>query len=91
MGIKKAVADRDRNEIPANVRTAAIGRHLNGFLWLSLKDRTILFLKIFLDKIISVGQDSLGITTLAQYLPTIYTVQCDKRGYETISFSASNL
>ena len=31
-----------------------IGRHLNGFLGLSLNDRTILFLGILLDKTVSV-------------------------------------
>ena len=32
-----------------------IGRHLNGFLGLSLNDRNILFLAILLDKTVSVG------------------------------------
>ena len=37
----------------------------NGFLGLSLKDRTILFLVILMDKTVSVGYDSLYIRTLA--------------------------
>ena len=42
-----------------------IGRRLNDFLGLSLNDWTILFLVTLLGKTISVGQDSLCITTLA--------------------------
>ena len=42
-----------------------MGRRPNGFLGLSWNDRTILFLVISLDKTVSVGQDSLCITTLA--------------------------
>ena len=41
------------------------GCRLNGFLGLSLNDRTILSLAILLDKTVSVGQDSLRISTLA--------------------------
>ena len=41
------------------------GRCPNGFLGLSLKDRTIRFLVILLDETVSVGQDSLSITTIA--------------------------
>ena len=41
------------------------GRRPNGFLGLSLNDRTILFLLILLDKTVSVRNDSLCITTLA--------------------------
>ena len=37
------------------------GRRLNGFLGLSLNDRTILFLVMLLDKTVSVGQDSLWV------------------------------
>ena len=46
-------------------RQQALGRRRNGFLGLSLNDRTILFLVIFLDKTVSVGYDRLCITTLA--------------------------
>ena len=42
----------------------AIGRRPNGFMGLSLNDRTILFLVFLLDKTVSVGLDSLCITTL---------------------------
>ena len=46
-------------------QTLTRGRRPNGFLTLSLKDRTILFLVILLDKTVSVGSDSLSIKTLA--------------------------
>ena len=41
------------------------GRRLNGFLGLSLNDRTILFLVILLDKIVSVDSNSHCVRTLA--------------------------
>ena len=34
---------------------ASLGRRLNGFVGLSLNDRTILFLAIIVDKTVSVG------------------------------------
>ena len=37
----------------------SVGRRLNGFLGLSLNDRTIVFLVILLDKTVSVGYNSL--------------------------------
>ena len=40
-----------------------LGRRPNGFLGLSLNDRTILFLVTLLDKTVSVGKDSLAFTT----------------------------
>ena len=39
----------------ASGRVAVLGRRLNGFLELSLNDRTILFLVMLLDKTVSVG------------------------------------
>ena len=41
------------------------GRRPNGFVKLSLNDRTIPFLVILLDKAVSVGKDRLCITTIA--------------------------
>ena len=44
------------------------GRRPNGFLGVSLNDRTFIFLVIILDKTVSVGEDSLCIRTLTSYL-----------------------
>ena len=40
---------------PRYLQRKFLGRRLNGFLWLSLNDRTILFLVSLLDKTVSVG------------------------------------
>ena len=50
------------------LRRRRVGRRTNGFLGLSLNDGTILFLEIFVDKTVSVGEDSPSITTLASGL-----------------------
>ena len=45
-------------KVPARLftpETISLGRRPNGFLGLSLKDRTVLFLVILLDKTVSVG------------------------------------
>ena len=51
--------------------SSSIGRLPNGFLGLSLNDRTIISLMILLDKTVSVGWDSLSIRTLDWCLPCI--------------------
>ena len=50
---------------------ATLGRRLNGFLGLSLNDRTILFIVILLDKTVSIGEDSICITTLVSFINRI--------------------
>ena len=68
-GIGKANNRNDKIERWTRRRTphfpSLIGRRPNGFLGLSLYDRTILLPLVLLDKTVSVGKDSLSIKTLA--------------------------
>ena len=53
----------------AHLESDSSGRRPNGFLRLSLNDRTILFIAILMDKTVSVEHDSLCIRTLASHPP----------------------